>query len=181
MTELVLKVRSLKMLSWLRLIGENVGWKMVYNFLGIDEKTLRNLPTFDQNVRTVYSNIRTVYPSKNHVTTHPVTTTLLKWEENDHRNYFMINLHKSMGTGRDPTQVPWFFSQMCISSQTSYRLRYPPWSVVYLACWISSSHPLLDALYVYKPPKSKLCRVSHLYSDCQALRDVSLSKLCSSC
>ena len=36
MTELVLKVRSLKMLS---LIGENVGWKMVYNFLGIDEKT----------------------------------------------------------------------------------------------------------------------------------------------
>ena len=39
MTELVLKVRSLKMLSWYRLIGENVGWKMVYNFLGIDEKT----------------------------------------------------------------------------------------------------------------------------------------------
>ena len=39
MTELVLKVRSLKMLSWLRLIGENVGWKMVYNFLRIDEKT----------------------------------------------------------------------------------------------------------------------------------------------
>ena len=48
-----------------------MGWKMVYNFLGIDEKTERNLPTFDQNVRTVYSNIRTVYPSKNHVTTHP--------------------------------------------------------------------------------------------------------------
>ena len=86
-----------------------------------------------------------------------------------------------MRTGRDPTQVPWFFSQMCISSQTSYRLRYPPWSVVYLACWISSSHPLLDALYVYKPPKSKLCRVSHLYPDCQALHDVSLSKLCFSC
>ena len=39
MTELVHKVRSLKMLSWQRLIGENVGWKMVYNFLGIDEKT----------------------------------------------------------------------------------------------------------------------------------------------
>ena len=39
MTELVLKVRSLKMLSWERLIGENVGRKMVYNFLGIDEKT----------------------------------------------------------------------------------------------------------------------------------------------
>ena len=27
------------MLSWQRLIGENVGWKMVYNFLAIDEKT----------------------------------------------------------------------------------------------------------------------------------------------
>ena len=78
MTELVLKVRSLKMLSWLRLIGENVGWKMVYNFLGIDEKTLRNLPTFDQNVRTVYSNIRTVYPSKNHVTTHPVNALQMR-------------------------------------------------------------------------------------------------------
>ena len=39
MTELVLKVRSLKMLSWKRLIGEKVGWKMVYNFQGIDEKT----------------------------------------------------------------------------------------------------------------------------------------------
>ena len=39
MTELVLKVRSFKILSWQRLIGENVGWKMVYNSLGIDEKT----------------------------------------------------------------------------------------------------------------------------------------------
>ena len=88
-----------------------------------------------------------------------LTTTLLecfsKREENDHRNYFMINLHKSMGTGRDPTRDPWFFSQMCISSQTCYRLHYPAHSVVYLACWISSSRPLLDALYVYKPPKSK--------------------------
>ena len=43
-----------------------MGWKMVYKFPGIDEKTQRNLPTFDQNVRTVY-------PSKNHVTTHPDT------------------------------------------------------------------------------------------------------------
>ena len=85
-----------------------------------------------------------------------------------------------MGTGRDPTQDPWFFSQMCISSQTSYRLRYPARSVVYLACWISSSNPLQAALYVYKPPKSKLCSVPHLYPDYQALRDVSLSKLCSS-
>ena len=44
---------------------------MVFSFLGIDEKTYRNLLIFDQNIRTVYSSIRTVYPSKNHVTTHP--------------------------------------------------------------------------------------------------------------
>ena len=49
-----------------------MGWKMVYNFPGIDEKTQRNLLTFDQNVRTVYSNIHAVNPNKNHVTTHPV-------------------------------------------------------------------------------------------------------------
>ena len=50
---------------------ENVGWKMVYNFLGIDEKTKRNL-TFVQNICEVYLNIRSVYPNKIHVTTHPV-------------------------------------------------------------------------------------------------------------
>ena len=38
-----------------------MGWKMVYNFLGIDEKTERNLLAFDQNIRAVYSNIRAVY------------------------------------------------------------------------------------------------------------------------
>ena len=27
-------------------------------------------------------------------------------EENDRRNYFMINLHKSMGLGRDQTRYP---------------------------------------------------------------------------
>ena len=50
-----------------------MGWKMVYSFLGIDEKTQRNLHivTFDQNISAVYSNIRTVYPNENHVTTHP--------------------------------------------------------------------------------------------------------------
>ena len=47
-----------------------MGWKMVYNFLGIDEKTQRNLRTFDQNIYTVYLNIHAVYPNKNHVTTH---------------------------------------------------------------------------------------------------------------
>ena len=48
-----------------------MGWKMVYNSLGTDEKTKRNQLTFDQNIRTVYSNIRAVNSNKNHVTTHP--------------------------------------------------------------------------------------------------------------
>ena len=46
----------------------------------------------------------------------------LEWisrrEENDRRNYFMINLHKSMGPGQDQTRDPW------ICSQTRYRLPY---------------------------------------------------------
>ena len=38
---------------------ENVGWKMMYYFLGIDEKTQKNLLTVNQNIRKVYSNIQT--------------------------------------------------------------------------------------------------------------------------
>ena len=45
-------------------------------------------------------------------------------EENDCRNYFMINLHESMGPGRDQTRGPWICSQTRICSQTCYRLRY---------------------------------------------------------
>ena len=36
---------------------------MVYKFLGIDEQTKKNLLSFDQNIRAVYSNIRGVYPN----------------------------------------------------------------------------------------------------------------------
>ena len=40
-----------------------------------------------------------------------LTTTLLEQiserEENDRRNYFMINLHESMGPDRDRTRDPW--------------------------------------------------------------------------
>ena len=43
---------------------ENVGRKMVYNFLGEDEKPWRNLLTFVQNICAVYSNIRAVYRNK---------------------------------------------------------------------------------------------------------------------
>ena len=55
-----------------------MGWKMVYNFLGIYEKTWRNLLIFDQNIGTVYSNIGAVYPNNNHVTTHPDCINKLK-------------------------------------------------------------------------------------------------------
>ena len=45
-------------------------------------------------------------------------------EENDRRNYFMINLHESMGPGRDRTRDPWICSQTRICCQTRYGLRY---------------------------------------------------------
>ena len=48
---------------------------MVYNFLGLDEKTERNLLTFDQNIRAVNLNIHAVYRNNNHVTTHPDSDT----------------------------------------------------------------------------------------------------------
>ena len=49
----------------------------VYNFLGIDEKTKRNLLlAFNQNIHTVYSNNGAVYPNKKHVTAHP---DVLRW------------------------------------------------------------------------------------------------------
>ena len=36
----------------------------------------------------------------------------------------MIDLHKSMGPGRDDTRDPWICSQRCICCQTRYWLRY---------------------------------------------------------
>ena len=57
-----------------------------------------------------------------------LTTTLLEWfswrEESDLRNYFMINLHESMGLGRHGTRDPWIGSKTLICCQTRYRLRY---------------------------------------------------------
>ena len=38
-------------------------------------------------------------------------------EENGHTNYFMINLHSSMGPGQDQTRDPRICSQTCICSQ----------------------------------------------------------------
>ena len=57
-----------------------------------------------------------------------LTTTILEWfsgrEEIDRRNYFMLNLHKSMGPGGDRTRIPWICSQTRICCQTHYRLCY---------------------------------------------------------
>ena len=50
----------------MRLIVKNVGWKMMYNFLGIDEKTETfYLHSIRISGRAVYSNIRAVIPNKN--------------------------------------------------------------------------------------------------------------------
>ena len=40
-----------------------------------------------------------------------MTTALSEREQNDRRNYSMINLHESMGPGRDRTRDPWICSQ----------------------------------------------------------------------
>ena len=45
-TESVLKVRSFRRISWHHLIEKNVGWKMVYNFLGKDEKNPGEISTY---------------------------------------------------------------------------------------------------------------------------------------
>ena len=45
-------------------------------------------------------------------------------EENNRRNYFMINLHESMGPSWDQTRDPLICCQTCICSQTHYWLSY---------------------------------------------------------
>ena len=45
----------------------------------------------------------------------------------------MINLHQSMGPGRDRTRDPWNCSQTRICSQTRYRLRYAAWYTLEMA------------------------------------------------
>ena len=63
-----------------------------------------------------------------HIFSLKLTTILLerfsRREENDHRNYFKINLHESMGPGPDRTRYPWICSQTRICCQTWYQLRY---------------------------------------------------------
>ena len=47
-----------------------------------------------------------------------------EWPKNDRRNYFLINIHESMGPSRDRTRDPWICSQTHICCQTCYRLHY---------------------------------------------------------
>ena len=67
-----------------------------------------------------------------------VTDNNLFWisgrEENGCRNYYMINLHESMGPGRVGARDPWICSQTRICNQTGYRLHYA-------AQWHSDSAP----------------------------------------
>ena len=87
-----------------------------------------------------------------------LTTNLLEWfsgrEENDRRNYFMINLHKSMGPGRDRTRDPWICNQTSISCQTRYRLRYAAW-YPRLCVWL-----LVNKILEHLPFTSYICYTS---------------------
>ena len=75
-----------------------------------------------------------------------LTTTLLEWfrgrEENDHRNYFMINLQESMGLGLDWTRDPWICSQTRICCKTRYQLHYVARSSALSSVYVLS-RPLL--------------------------------------
>ena len=44
-------------------------------------------------------------------------------EENDRRNYFIINLLESMGPGRDRTRDPWICSQTRIAWEVNYYIK----------------------------------------------------------
>ena len=56
-----------------------------------------------------------------HMLAHFVTNLLESAEENCFRNYFMFNLHDSIGLGRDLIRDPW------ICSRTRFQLRYGAW------------------------------------------------------
>ena len=66
----------------------------------------------------------------------------------------MINLHESMGPGRDRTRDPWICSQTRICCQTRYRLRYAAW-------WVDDGPPLnagLAALWLFRSSRPVLLR-----------------------
>ena len=72
-------------------------------------------------------------------------------EENERRNYFMINLHVSIGPGRDRTRDPWICSQLRICNQTNYRLRYAVWSSPF---WRLKYATTVVCLLIWEPSRS---------------------------
>ena len=77
--------------------------------------------------------LTTLFPGQAWTSSQPVLcahTFACNWQQpflNDSaegRRMTVINLHKSMGPGWDPTRDPWICSQTRICCQTCYRLRY---------------------------------------------------------
>ena len=64
----------------------------------------------------------------------------------------MINLHESMGLGRDRTRDPWICSQTRICCQTRYRLRYAARCVDVLVggLWLCIIGPKCDKKSVFR-------------------------------
>ena len=87
-------------------------------------------------------------------------------EENDSRNYFMINLHESMEPGRDRTRDPWICSQTRICCQTHYRLRYVA------RCF------MINLLRKYGTRPGSNTRPLDLQSDMHMYSDTLLTALC---
>ena len=106
-------------------------------------------------------------------------------EENDCRNYFMINLHESMGLGRDRTRDPPICSQSRICCQTRYRLRYAArslWNVITLTSCLSFLFEIRTSIWTHRAQTlfifSCVVKIScTLPSDSPVISAISLSEL----
>ena len=104
-----------------------------------------------------------------------LTTTFLESagrEENGRRTYFMINLHESMGLGRDQICCPWIISHTSICSETCYRLRlearFSEINDPLLGCWNVQISAILNqhsALMVQFNPQGSYRQVSVKFKD----------------
>ena len=82
--------------------------------------------------------------------------TLLEWfswrKENDRSNYFMINLHESMGPSQDRTRDPWICNQtQWLSVRVGLRVRA---SLVSLGCVLWARH-IIPCLELVQPRKKR--------------------------
>ena len=68
------------------------------------------------------------------------------------KNYFVINLHESMGPGRDQTHGPWICSQTRICCQTRYLLCYMARRMLsfnqLFSCFSLTQAPQIDMLVI---------------------------------